>query len=82
MFGFVACCVTSKTPGISPCDQNKAAVKNIRTGKRVHLGSDALEKRTVLYASAFISDARIKKKSNENNEALGPNALFRDDDLK
>ncbi len=64
MLGFVACCVTSKTLGIGPCEQNWAAVKNIKTGKRVHLGSDSLEKRAVLYASALINDARIKKKCN------------------
>ena len=57
-------------------------MKNIKTGKRVHLGGDSLEKRAVLYASALISDARIKQKSNENIEASGPNALFCDDDLK
>ena len=82
MLGFVVCCITSKTLGIGPYEQNWAAVKNIKTGKRVHLGGDSLEKRAVLYASALIRDARIKKKSNENIEASGRNALFCDDDLK
>lgn len=82
VLGFVACRVTSKTLGIGPCERNWAAVKNIKTGKRVHLGGDSLEKRAVLYASALIHDARIKQKSNENIEASGPNALFCDDDLK
>ena len=82
VLGFVACRVTSKTLGIGPCEQNWAAVKNIKTGKRVHLGSDSLEKWAVLYASALINGARIKKKRNENIEASGPNALFCDDDLK
>ena len=82
MLGFVACRVTSKTLGIGPCEQNWTAVKNIKTGMRVRLGGDSLEKRAVLYASALINDARIKKKCNENIEATGPNALFCDDDLK
>ncbi len=82
MLGFVACHVTSKTLGIGPCERNWAGVKNIKTGKRVDLCGDSLEKRAVLYASALINDARIKKKRNENIEASGPNALFCDDDLK
>ncbi len=57
-------------------------MKNIKTGKRVHLGGDSLEKRAVLYASSLINDARIQKTRNENIEASGPNALFCDDDLK
>ena len=68
--------------GISPCERNWAAVKNIKTGKRVHLAGDSLEKRAVFYTSAIINDAIIKKKCNENIEASGPNALFCDDDLK
>ena len=82
VLGFVACRVTSKTLGIGPCEQNWAAVKNIKTGKRVHLDGDSLEKRAVLCASALIRYARIKKKSNENIEASRPNGLFCDDDLK
>ena len=48
----------------------------------MHLGGDSLEKRAVLYASALINDARIKKTRNENIEASGPIDLFCDDDLK
>jgi hypothetical protein len=82
VLGFVACHTTSKTLGIGPCERNWAAVKNIKTGKRVNLGGESVEKRAVLYASALINDARARKTENENLEASGPNALFCDDDLK
>ena len=82
VLGFVACHTTSKTLGVGPYEQNWAAVKNIKTGKRVNLGGESVEKRAVLYVSALINDARVKRKENENIEASGPNALFCDDDLK
>ena len=53
--GFVACCVTLKTLGIGPHEQNWAAVKNIKTGKRVNLGGVLLEKQ------AGISKKNTKK---------------------
>jgi hypothetical protein len=82
VLGFVACHTTSKTLGVGSCEHNWAAVKNIKTGKRVNLGGESVEKHAVLYASALINDARVKRKENENLEASGPNALFCDDDLK
>ena len=48
----------------------------------MNLGSESVEKHTVLYASVLINDARVKRKENENLEASGPNALFCNDDLK
>jgi hypothetical protein len=56
-------------------------VKNIKTGKRVNLGGESVEKHVVLYASALIN-ARIKRTENENLESSRPNALFCDNDLK
>ena len=77
VLGFVACRVTSKTLGIGPCERNWASVKNIKTGKRVNLGGESLEKRSVLYATALVNDARIRRKENENMESL-----FCEDDVK
>lgn len=76
MVGFVACCVTLKTLGIGPHEQNWAAVKNIKTGKRVNLGGDLLEKQTVLYALAPINHARSRSKLTDNIESSKPNAYF------
>lgn len=81
VLGYVACRVTSKTLGIGPCERNWASVKNIKTGKRVNLGGESLEKRSVLYATALINDARLRR-NNEDMGSPGPNDLFCDDDLK
>jgi len=82
VLGFVACHTTSKTLGVVPCEQNWAAVRNIQTGKRVHLGGESVEKHAVLYASALINDAGVKRKEKESLETSAPNALFCDEDLK
>jgi hypothetical protein len=36
----------------------QAAVKNTKTGKRVNLGGESVEKLAVLYESALINDAK------------------------
>ena len=82
LLGFVTCHVTSKTLGIGPCERNWASVKNIKTGKRVNLGGESLEKRSVLYATALINDVRLSRKENENIESSGQNALFCNNDVK
>jgi hypothetical protein len=82
VLGFVACRVTSKTLGIGPCERNWVSVKNIKRGKQVNLGGESLEKRSVLYATALVNDARIRRKENENMESSGPNALFCEDDVE
>ena len=82
VLGFVACRVTSKTLGIGPCERKWASVKNIKTGSKLISGGESSEKRSVLYATALINDARLRRKENENIESSGPNALFCDDDVK
>jgi len=82
VFGFVACRVTSKTLGIGPCERNWAAVKNIKSGKRINLGGESVEKQALLHATSLINDARVKRKKYESIEVEGPNALFCDDDMK
>lgn len=82
VFGFVACRVTSKTLGIGPCERNWAGVKNIKSGKRINIGGESLEKRSILYATALINDARVMRKKNESIDAEGPNALFCDEEMR
>ena len=48
----------------------------------MNLGGESVEKRAVLYASALINDAGVKRKEKESLETSGPNALFCDEDLK
>lgn len=47
VFGFVACRVTLKQAGIGPAKRSWGAVKQIKDGKRSHIGSDSLEKRAL-----------------------------------
>lgn len=82
VLGFVACRVTSKTLGIGPCERVWGDLKTIKDGKRKHLGGASTEKRTVLYSSAKINQARIKRDIMSKLDAEGPNALFCDDDMK
>ena len=42
VLGFVACRVTSKLAGIGPTERSWGAVKQIKDGKRSHIGSDSL----------------------------------------
>jgi len=49
VLGFVACRVTSKLGGIGPAERSWGAVKQIKDGKRSHLGSDSLEKWSIVF---------------------------------
>jgi hypothetical protein len=80
VLGFVACRVTSKLGGIGPAERSWGAVKQIKDGKRSHIGSDSLEKRAILFISARMKEARIAREHLERSDA-GPNAMFSDDDI-
>ena len=82
VLGFVACRVTSKTLGVGPCERNWAAVKNVKTGKRQNLGGDSVERRSILYSTALINEARLHREANEKIDAEGPTAMFCDDNFK
>ena len=68
--------------GIGPCEWSWGDVKNIKTGKRSHLGGGSTKKRSVLYTNANIHDARINRNIMEKIDAEVPNAMFGDDDIK
>ena len=77
-----ACLVTSKTLGIGPCERVWGNLKTIKDGKRKHRSGKSTEKRTVLYTSAKINQARIKRDIMSNLDADGPDTVFCDDDMK
>ena len=79
--GYVACCVTSKLCGIGPAKRSCGGVKQIKDGKRLHLSGKSTEKRSVLYISSKMEHARIYRKSMEQIDTAGQNAMFGDDDL-
>lgn len=80
VLGFVACRVTSKLGGIGPAERSWGAVKQIKDGKRSHIGSKSLEKRAIVFISAKMKEARIAREHLEKVDS-GPSAMFCDDDI-
>ena len=81
VLGYVACRVTSKLCGIGPAERSWGGVKQIKDGKRSHLSGKSTEKRSVLYISAKMEQARIYRNSMEQIDAVGQSAMFGDDNL-
>lgn len=81
VFGFVACRVCSKILGIGPCERVWGDTKSIKAGKRKHLGGKSTAKRTVVYSTAKIEEARIRRMAMEF-DTTGTNTMFNDDDIK
>ena len=61
VLGFVVCRVTSKILGIGSAERSWGYVKTIKSGKRSALGSDISEKQIIVYTSACIEEARIRR---------------------
>ena len=81
VLGFVACRVTSKLCGIGPAERSWGAVKQIKTGQRSHLNGQSTEKRSIIYVSSKIEQARIHREQMEKIDAVGKDAMFGDEDL-
>jgi hypothetical protein len=81
VLGLVACCVTSKLCGIGPSKRSWGRVKQIKDGKRSHLSGYLTEKRTILFVSSKISQAKILCDCMEKLHAMGHSEMFGDDDI-
>jgi hypothetical protein len=81
VLGFVACRVISKLCVIGPAERSWGGVKQVKDGKRSHLSGKLTEKRTVLFVSLKISQARILCDRMEKLDATGHNAIFGDDNI-
>ena len=77
----MACCVTSKLCGIGPAERSWGGVKQIKTWQRSHLSGESTKKRTIIYISSKIEQARIHHKKMEKIDAVGKDAVFGDEDL-
>ena len=82
VLGFVACRVCSKVCGIGAAERSWGDVKQIKSGKRLNISGEYIEKRAVLFTTAHINDARIRNRESEKLDAGGGTAVFGDDDLK
>ena len=79
----VGCHVTAQNLGIGPCERNWGGVKGIKTGNRVHIGGETTGKREIIYTSALVNEARIKRDANERLDVgKGASSMFCDDDMK
>ncbi len=81
VLGYVGCHVTSKLCGIGPTERSWEGVKQIKDGVRSHLGGESTEKRSVIYVTAEIHEARMRQHQMEKLDATGPDATFGDDDI-
>ncbi len=68
MLGFVASHVTSKLCGIGPTERSWDGVKQINTGQRSHLSGESTKKRSFIYVSTKMEQARIHRKKMEKIE--------------
>ncbi len=81
VLGFLGCHVTSKLCRIGPAERSWGGVKQIKDGVRSHLGGESTEKRSVIYVTARIQEARMRQHQMEKLDATGPGAMFGDDDI-
>jgi hypothetical protein len=61
--------------------QEWGGVKQIKDGKRSHLSGASTQKRTILFVSSKISQARTLCDRMEKLDSMGHNAMFGDEDI-
>ena len=74
--------VTSKILGMGPCERNWGGVMGIKTGNKVRICGESINKRAIIYTSALVNEARIRKEAKERIDAKGSSMMFSDDDMK
>ena len=79
--GYAGCSVTSKLCMVGPAKGSWGGVNQIKDGVRSHLGGESTEKRSVLYVTAKIQEARMRQHEMEKLDATGADAMFGDDDI-
>ena len=57
-------------------------MKEIKSGKRSHIGTKSVEMRAILYTAARVGEARTKRVEMEKIDAAHGSAMFGDDDVK
>ena len=71
VFGFMTCHVTSKLCGIGPAERSWGGVKQLKTGQRLHLSGESMEKRSIIYISSKREQAIIYCNKMEKIDAAG-----------
>jgi hypothetical protein len=81
VLGYVGHRVTSKLCRIGPAKRSWGGVKQIKDGVRSHPGGESTEKRSVIYITSKIQEARMCQHQMEKLDATGPDAMFGDEDI-
>ena len=81
-FGTVACRVASKILGIGPAERAWGDVKHLHTDKRVNISAKRVEKQAILYTTARISEARVRREARESTVEEDPEQLWGDEGIK
>lgn len=81
VLGIVACRSTSKPLGIGPAERSWKDVKFLKSGNSAHIGAERIEKQSILYTTARLNDARIRRDATNKDEKK-PDSTFTDDDIK
>ncbi|KAL7530156.1 hypothetical protein ACHAXR_005436, partial [Thalassiosira sp. AJA248-18] len=81
VLGKVGCRSTSKLLGIGSAERSWGDVKHLKTNKRSHLSAEKTEMQAILYSTARVNEARIKRDAMEKIDARGAGAMWGDDDV-
>ena len=57
-------------------------MKGIKTGNKVRISGESMNKQAIIYTSALVNEARIRKAAKERMDAKGCSMMFSDDDMK
>ena len=61
IFGKFACRVCSKIVGMGSAERNWGDVKHLKTDKRAHMSSDAVQKQATIFGASCMLNARIER---------------------
>ena len=67
---------------MGPCERNWGGVKGIKTGNKVRICGESINKWAIIYTSALVNEAKIRKEAKERIDAKGSSMMFSDDDMK
>lgn len=63
VFGKFACRVCSKIVGMGSAERNWGDVKHLKTDKRAHLSSEAVQKQATIFGASCMLNARLERES-------------------
>ena len=82
VLGKAGCRSTSVWGGMGAGEKCWGHCKDLKSGQRSLLSGEKMEKQCVLYSTARLEEARIKRAAMEKIDAVGPDAMFCDEDLR